>query len=72
MSLAEDIQKYWYVPGRPPWVLRALAGLYAAVSGWRRRAYQLGWLRSQRLPVPVIVVGNISVGGTGKTTLVIA
>jgi tetraacyldisaccharide 4'-kinase len=37
----------------------------------RRAAYRLGWLRSERLPVPVVVVGNITVGGSGKTPLVI-
>lgn len=34
-------------------------------------AYRVGWLRVERLPVPVVVVGNITVGGTGKTPLVI-
>lgn len=41
------------------------------LSFLRRNAYRLGWLRSERLPVPVVVVGNISVGGTGKTPLVL-
>lgn len=36
----------------------------------RRLAYRQGWLRSERLPVPVIVVGNIAVGGSGKTPVV--
>lgn len=37
----------------------------------RRLAYARGWLASTRLPVPVVVVGNIFVGGTGKTPLTI-
>lgn len=41
------------------------------VATARRYAYREGLLRSEKLPVPVIVVGNITVGGTGKTPLVI-
>lgn len=72
MSLAEAIRKHWYTQATPPVSLRAWAGLYASVAGARRRCYRRGWLRSERLPVPVVVVGNITVGGTGKTPLVIA
>lgn len=45
------------------WVFGLLAGLH-------RTLYRFGMLRAQTLPVPVIVVGNVSVGGTGKTPLV--
>ncbi len=38
----------------------------------RRGAYRCGLLHQQRIPVPVVVVGNITVGGTGKTPLVVA
>lgn len=37
----------------------------------RRLAYRRGWLHGEKLPVPVIVVGNLTVGGTGKTPLTI-
>lgn len=60
----------WY--GRSPWILPLLplAGIYCAVVGVRRLAYRWKLLRMQRLPVPVIVVGNLTVGGTGKTPLI--
>jgi tetraacyldisaccharide 4'-kinase len=45
--------------------------LFRAVVASRRAAYRYGLLRAKQLPVPVIVVGNITVGGTGKTPLVI-
>ncbi len=45
--------------------------LFLAMITARRAAYRLGWLRSERLPVPVVVVGNITVGGSGKTPLVV-
>ncbi len=48
-----------------------LASLYGALCAIRRTAYRRGWQRSHRVLVPVVVVGNIFVGGTGKTPLVI-
>ena len=52
-------------------LLIPLSWLFRAVVALRRSLYRAGLLRSERLPVPVIVVGNISVGGTGKTPLVL-
>ncbi len=52
-------------------VLFPLSLAFWAVTGLRRWLYRIGWLKSHRLPVPVIVVGNITVGGTGKTPLVL-
>ena len=62
----------WYGSRKPGFVLRALAALYGGVVRLRRAAYRRGWLRVQRVGVPVIVVGNITVGGSGKTPFVIA
>ena len=50
-------------------VLSVAAVGYAALLRARACAYQIGMLRSYRLPVPVISVGNITVGGTGKTSV---
>lgn len=72
MSLAETLQAGWYGGQRVPWWCHPLAVFYGAVVAMRRAFYRLGWLRSVRLPCPVIVVGNITAGGTGKTPLTLA
>ena len=63
---------YWYDGTTPPLAMRLLSPLYAALSGLRRRLFKHGWLKRHSVPVPVIVVGNITAGGTGKTPLTIA
>jgi tetraacyldisaccharide 4'-kinase len=53
-------------------LLRPLSWIYGGVMALRRAAYARGWLASYRVAKPVVVVGNISVGGTGKTPVVLA
>jgi tetraacyldisaccharide 4'-kinase len=67
-NLVDDI---WY--GRHParLALMPLTWLYRGVTALRRMVYESRLLNVYRAPVPVIVVGNITVGGTGKTPLVI-
>jgi len=72
MALADTLQAAWYGKGKRPWWTSPLAALYGGLSSLRRTLYRLGWLRGVLLPVPVVVIGNISVGGTGKTPLTIA
>lgn len=52
-------------------VLVPLSYLFASIVALRRLAYKVGILRSTMLPVPVIIVGNINMGGSGKTPVVI-
>lgn len=60
------LEARWYQASPPPALLRPLAALYGWIAASRRRRTQ-----ARRLPVPVIIVGNISVGGAGKTPFVI-
>ena len=63
---------WWHDGSTPPLHARLLAVLYGNLAALRRGAYRRGWLRKHKAGVPVIVVGNIVAGGTGKTPLVIA
>ncbi|MBD9480970.1 tetraacyldisaccharide 4'-kinase [Pseudoxanthomonas sp. PXM02] len=63
---------YWFGDGPVPLWARVLAGVYGALVALRHRLYRTGVLRRHRIGVPVIVVGNITAGGTGKTPLTIA
>jgi len=52
-------------------LLRPLSAVFQAGVALRHLAYRRGWLKTRRLSCPVLSVGNLSVGGTGKTPLVI-
>jgi tetraacyldisaccharide 4'-kinase len=70
MSVQSWLNRIWYDGAAPPWWLLPLSLTYGAVAGARRYLYAKGLRKSTRMPLPVIVVGNLSVGGTGKTPLV--
>ena len=69
---AESLARAWYAarPTALATLLRPLAWAYGAVTAARRGAYRAHLLASARIPVPVVVVGNLTAGGSGKTPLV--
>jgi len=72
MALGASLQRRWYSDGRPPaWTL-PLEALYRAIVKRRAHAFRSQPSRVVRLGVPVVVVGNITLGGTGKTPLIVA
>jgi tetraacyldisaccharide 4'-kinase len=65
------MRSIWFGTNPVRYALLPLAWLFRLIVWARRKAYLLSLLDSYRSPVPVIIVGNITVGGTGKTPLVI-
>ena len=72
-KLHQIIERHWQSPN--PFLsllLKPLSKLFAKVAAKRRDDFVSGRLKSEKLPVPVVVVGNIHAGGTGKTPIVAA
>ncbi len=70
--MSQSLSKAWYEGHGGLWLLAPLSWLYGLISALRRRLFAWGLLKTRRFPVPLIVVGNITVGGTGKTPLTLA
>lgn len=66
-GVQQFFQRIWYQGNKAYWLLLPLAWLYQAVTALRRLLYRLKLKPQIQVAAPVIVVGNISVGGTGKT-----
>ncbi|WP_371185721.1 tetraacyldisaccharide 4'-kinase [Thalassotalea maritima] len=65
------IEKAWYQNHPVKWLLLPLSGLFWLLSAIRRLLYRLKLLSQPALDVPVVIVGNIGVGGNGKTPMVV-
>jgi len=66
------MDRIWYEPSIASLALLPLSWLFRTIVWTRRRLYRNGLLRSFRLDTPVVVVGNLTIGGTGKTPVTIA
>ena len=71
MSIETTITRAWQRKAAWLWLLLPISWLYGLLVFLRRQAYRLGILSSFRAPVPVMVIGNVTVGGSGKTPLII-
>ncbi|MDR6982587.1 tetraacyldisaccharide 4'-kinase [Rheinheimera pacifica] len=60
-------ERLWYQGHKAYWLLLPLAWLYGVITALRRMLFRSGIKQQIRVKAPVIVVGNISIGGTGKT-----
>ncbi|MEM7027468.1 MAG: tetraacyldisaccharide 4'-kinase, partial [Pseudomonadota bacterium] len=65
------MEKLWYADHPLKYLLIPISWIYIGIILIRRFCYQSGILTVNEVDVPVIIVGNISVGGTGKTPLVL-
>ncbi|WP_201572082.1 tetraacyldisaccharide 4'-kinase [Psychrobacter nivimaris] len=72
MSIETTVTRAWQRQAVWLWLLLPISWLYGFITFLRRQAYKAGLLSSYRAPIPVMVIGNISVGGSGKTPLIIA
>lgn len=68
----QRLQRAWLRRGALACLLWPLSLVFGALAALRRGAYQAGLLERQRVAVPVIVVGSVVVGGSGKTPVVMA
>jgi len=65
------IDHYWYQGSRWLWLLWPISLLFCLLVWGRRALFRFGLKQSNSFPVPVIIIGNITVGGSGKTPLVL-
>ncbi len=68
----KTLDAYWYSQNPLAWMLLPVSWFYCSLVLLRRFLYRTGILKSYKIPVPLVIIGNISVGGTGKTPLLIA
>jgi tetraacyldisaccharide 4'-kinase len=68
----QALLRAWRTRGALAWLLWPLSLLYGLLNSLRSQLYRRGLLATQRVAVPVVVVGNVVAGGAGKTPIVMA
>ena len=72
MSIETTMTRAWQRQAAWLWLLLPVSWFYGFITLLRRQAYKVGLFAGYRAPIPVLVIGNITVGGSGKTPLIIA
>ena len=70
-SKQQKLNKIWYKGATIPLRYIVLSKVFSLLSGLRKKLYKIGLLKSHKIKCPVVIVGNITVGGVGKTPFVI-
>jgi tetraacyldisaccharide 4'-kinase len=65
--MSRSIERIWAADGPAAWALTPLSWLFGAAVGLKNALYDAGLLRARKLSLPAVSIGNLSVGGTGKT-----
>ena len=65
--ITDTLESIWYQDKKPPFLLILLSKLYGFLMNARRTLFDLGLLSSNKPDIPVIIIGNLNIGGTGKT-----
>jgi tetraacyldisaccharide 4'-kinase len=71
-TASEFAARHWYRLSAVSILLVPVSLVFRLLVALRRMLFRFGALSSERLPIPVVVIGNLTVGGTGKTPLVLA
>ncbi|HJM71115.1 MAG TPA: tetraacyldisaccharide 4'-kinase, partial [Gammaproteobacteria bacterium] len=66
-KVIQILETIWYQDKKPPLILIGLSKIYGFLFKIRKALFSLGILSSTKPDIPVIVIGNLNIGGTGKT-----